>query len=159
MTCNIKGKDYISLTFFIIVILGIGMCVGALTSTNIPTWFVKLEHPFFAPPNWLFAPVWTVLYIMIAASGWIVFKQKALREKNFIIYAIQLGLNFLWSFIFFCWQNIDLALIEMSILWVLIAWNLKVFLDINKIAGYLLIPYLLWVGFAWILNLNYAMLN
>ncbi|WP_432773815.1 TspO/MBR family protein [Francisella salimarina] len=135
------------------------MCVGALTSTNIPTWFVKLEHPFFAPPNWLFAPVWTVLYIMIAVSGWIVFKQKPLREKNFIIYVIQLGLNFLWSFIFFCWQNIDLALIEMSILWVLIAWNLKVFLDINKIAGYLLIPYLLWVGFAWILNLNYAMLN
>ncbi|WP_150463981.1 TspO/MBR family protein [Francisella sp. XLW-1] len=159
MTCNIKGKDYISLTFFIIVILGTGMCVGALISTNIPTWFVKLEHPFFAPPNWLFAPVWTVLYIMIVVSGWIVFKQKALREKNFIIYAIQLGLNFLWSFIFFCWHNIDLALIEMSILWVLIAWNLKVFLDINKIAGYLLIPYLLWVGFAWILNLNYAMLN
>ncbi|GMN88784.1 TspO/MBR family protein [Francisella sciaenopsi] len=159
MSCNIKNKDYISLGIFIIAILGTGIITGALTSANILTWFANLEHPFFVPPNWIFAPVWTILYIMIAISGWLVFKQKALRQKVFIIYAIQLGLNFLWNFLFFCWQNISLAFLEMSILWIFITLNLKIFMDINKVAGYLLIPYFLWVGFAWILNLNYAMLN
>jgi tryptophan-rich sensory protein len=135
------------------------MLIGAITSTNISTWFITLDSPFFAPPNWIFAPVWTILYIMIAISGWIVFQKGQLKENIFIIYVIQLGLNFLWSFVFFCWHNIDLALFEMSVLWVFVAWNIRVFFAIDKTASYLLIPYLLWISFAWVLNFSYAFLN
>ncbi|API86933.1 TspO/MBR family protein [Francisella uliginis] len=159
MNNNIKLKNYLSLVIFIVVILGVGMLVGALTAHNIPTWFAYLNSPSFAPPNWIFAPVWSILYIMIAISGWLVFLKGQLKEKAFIVYAIQLGLNFLWSFIFFCWQQIDLALLEMSVLWIFVAWNIRIFSNISKVAGYLLIPYLLWISFAWILNLSYIALN
>lgn len=154
-----KITNLISLVLFIIVILTIGYFVGMITSINIPSLFIYLESPFFAPPNWVFAPVWTILYIMIAISGWLIFQQHQLKEKAFIVYVIQLGLNFLWSFIFFCWHNIDLALLEMSILWVFVAWNIIIFRQINNLAGYLLVPYLLWISFAWILNFSYAVLN
>lgn len=154
-----KITKSLSLALFIIVILAIGYFIGMITSINIPSWFTHLESPFFAPPNWVFAPVWTILYIMIAISGWLIFQQGLFKEKAFIVYAIQLGLNFLWSFIFFCWHNIDLALLEMSILWIFVIWNIVVFKHISKLAGYLLVPYLLWISFAWILNLSYAVLN
>lgn len=159
MDNNIKLKDYISLFIFIVIILGVGMVIGMLTGQNIPTWFIHLESPSFAPPNWIFAPVWTVLYIMIAISGWLIFLNDQLRGKVFIIYAIQLGLNFLWSFIFFCWHQIDLALLEMSVLWIFLLWNIRVFNNISKTAGYLLIPYFAWISFAWILNFSYTILN
>ncbi|AIT08837.1 hypothetical protein LO80_01820 [Candidatus Francisella endociliophora] len=152
-------KNTISLFLFIVIILGVGMLIGMITADNIPNWFMQLESPFFAPPNWVFAPVWSILYIMIAVSGWLVFKQGQLKEKAFIVYAIQLGLNFLWSFIFFCWHDINLALLEMSVLWVFLAWNIRIFSQINKTAGYLLMPYLAWISFAWILNFSYAVLN
>lgn len=152
-------KEIITLILFIIVILGVGFVIGAITSENIPNWFMHLDSPFFAPPNWIFAPVWTVIYIMIAISGWIIFKEGQLKDKAFIVYSIQLGLNFLWSFIFFCWHNIDLALLEMSVLWVFLAWNIRIFSRINKVSGYLLMPYLIWISFAWMLNLSYALLN
>lgn len=95
-----KITKSLSLALFIIVILAIGYFIGMITSINIPSWFTHLESPFFAPPNWVFAPVWTILYIMIAISGWLIFQQGLFKEKAFIVYAIQLGLNFLWSFIF-----------------------------------------------------------
>lgn len=152
-------KDFIILALFIIVILSVGMIIGAITADNIPNWFMHLNSPFFAPPNWVFAPVWTILYIMIAISGWLVFKQGQFKEKAFIVYTIQLGLNFLWSFIFFCWHDLWLASLELSILWIFLAWNIRIFSRINKIAGYLLMPYLAWISFAWILNFSYAILN
>jgi len=152
-------KDVFSLSIFIIIILGAGMFIGTITAINIPTWFMHLESPFFAPPNWVFAPVWSILYIMIAVSGWLIYKQGQLKEKAFIVYVVQLGLNFLWSFIFFCWHDINLALLEMSVLWVFLAWNIKIFSNINKTAGYLLVPYLAWISFAWVLNFSYAILN
>lgn len=152
-------KDLFSLAIFIIIILGAGMFIGAITAINIPTWFMHLNSPFFAPPNWVFAPVWSILYIMVAVSGWLIYKQGQLKEKAFIVYVVQLGLNFLWSFIFFCWHDINLALLEMSVLWVFLAWNIKIFSNINKTAGYLLVPYLAWISFAWVLNFSYAILN
>ncbi|MFV9925334.1 MAG: TspO/MBR family protein [Francisella endosymbiont of Hyalomma scupense] len=156
---QLKIIKLLALALFIIVILAVGYFVGMITSINIPSWFIYLKSPLFVPPNWIFTPVWTILYIMIAISGWLIFKQGQFKEKAFIVYVIQLGLNFLWSFVFFCWHNIDLALLEMSVLWIFVAWNIIVFKHMDKLAGYLLIPYLLWISFAWILNFSYAVLN
>ncbi|MFV9972948.1 MAG: TspO/MBR family protein [Francisella endosymbiont of Hyalomma asiaticum] len=156
---QLKIIKLLALALFIIVILAVGYFVGMITSINIPSWFIYLKSPLFVPPNWIFTPVWTILYIMIAISGWLIFKQGKFKEKAFIVYVIQLGLNFLWSFVFFCWHNIDLALLEMSVLWIFVAWNIIVFRQMDKLAGYLLIPYLLWISFAWILNFSYAVLN
>lgn len=156
---QLKIIKLLALALFIIVILAVGYFVGMITSINIPSWFIYLKSPLFVPPNWIFTPVWTILYIMIAISGWLIFKQGQFKEKAFIVYVIQLGLNFLWSFVFFCWHNIDLALLEMSVLWIFVAWNIIVFRQMDKLAGYLLIPYLLWISFAWILNFSYAVLN
>ena len=156
---QLKIIKLLALALFIIVILAVGYFVGMVTSINIPSWFIYLKSPLFVPPNWIFTPVWTILYIMIAISGWLIFQQGQFKGKAFIVYVIQLGLNLLWSFVFFCWHNIDLALLEMSVLWIFVAWNIIVFRQMDKLAGYLLIPYLLWISFAWTLNFSYAVLN
>ncbi len=97
---QLKIIKLLALALFIIVILAVGYFVGMITSINIPSWFIYLKSPLFVPPNWIFTPVWTILYIMIAISSWLIFKQGQFKEKAFIVYVIQLGLNFLWSLYF-----------------------------------------------------------
>lgn len=91
---QLKIIKLLVLALFIIVILAIGYFVGMVTSINIQSWFIYLESPFFVPPNWIFAPVWAILYIMISISGWLIFQQGQFKEKAFIVYVMQLGLNF-----------------------------------------------------------------
>lgn len=141
--------------------LTIGAIAGIFTSKAIPNWYSTLNQPSFNPPNWLFGPVWTTLYILLGISLYIVWTLPPGKERNMglIAFGIQLVLNFGWSFLFFYFKNPGLALIEIIILWISIVFVLIFFYKLKPIAAYLNIPYLLWVSFATILNAAYFKLN
>ena len=131
------------------------------TLSSIDSWYITLNKPFFSPPNWLFWPVWTTLYIMIWISFYLVWNSWFWKKVSLVkwVYFVQLFLNFLWSFSFFYLENPLLWLINIIILWIVIIYNIILFYKINKKAWLLLIPYLLWVSFASILNLSLYLLN
>lgn len=151
------------------LILSIGLCLGAgilgsfFTISAIPNWYVTLNKPSFSPPNYLFAPVWTILYILMGISLYLVWKKKnpstSLRTGVPAVFWIQLILNASWSIIFFGMRNPALALVDIIVLWIVILLTIKSFYKINKFAGQLLFPYLVWVSFASILNLAIILLN
>ena len=146
----------------VIICLSIGYASGIVTQNGIETWYSTLEKPSFNPPNWVFAPVWTILYICIGIAGGIIWHQidrNPLVKKALLFFTIQLLLNALWSFLFFGLKNPLIALIEIILLLLVIYETYIIFTKINKIAGYLFIPYLLWVSFATILNASIWWLN
>jgi len=157
----------LSLPIKIIIAVSIWMVIGFLsgmsTTDSIQNWYVHLNKPFFNPPNWIFAPVWTILYIMMgvaAALVWHDMPAKKSKVKTALsLFVGQLILNALWSIIFFGMQKPMWALIEIAILWVLILLTIRHFNKINPLAGKLMIPYLLWVSFASILNASIWWLN
>jgi tryptophan-rich sensory protein len=134
-----------------------------VTKSAIVTWYPTLVKPSFNPPNWIFAPVWSMLYIMMGVAAGLVWNriefEKELVKKALILFAIQLALNALWSYLFFGLKNPMLAGIEIVLLWLMIFETYSKFVKINKIAGYLFIPYLLWVSFAMVLNGSIWWLN
>jgi tryptophan-rich sensory protein len=136
--------------------LVVGYLSGMVTRESITTWYPTLNKPFFNPPNWVFAPVWTVLYIMMGIAGGLVWNKQETDEKNvttaFKYFIIQLALNAIWSLIFFNLHNPLLALIEIVLLWLMIYETYNQFKKIDSRAGMLLLPYLAWVSFATILN-------
>ena len=117
-------------------------------------WYAGLEKPFFNPPSWLFGPVWTVLYLTIAVSGWLVWRQKGFggARRAFAVYFVQLFLNALWSWLFFGLHFMGLAFVEILLLWGSILATIVLFQRHHRFAGWLLVPYLLWVSFASVLN-------
>lgn len=141
--------------------LGLGAIAGLFTAEAIPVWYKTLNRPSFNPPNWLFGPVWTTLYILMGISFFLVWNQSASKKRNLaiLVFLLQMALNFFWSFIFFYFNQIGIALIEIIFLWVSIVIMLVLFYKIKPIAAYINIPYLLWVTFASILNASYYMLN
>ena len=124
-------------------------------------WYDTLRKPSWQPPNRLFGPVWLVLYAMIALSGWIVWRVAPADQALLpvLVYAVQLALNALWSFCFFGLRRPGLALLDMSALWLAILLTILVFQPVSALAAALLLPYLLWVSFAWCLNLAIWRLN
>lgn len=157
----------LSRTFKIIVMIVTCVVVGTisalLTQESVDTWYPTLVKPSFNPPNWLFAPVWSTLYVIMGIAAGLVWhemdRQKELVKKGLIYFAIQLALNALWSFLFFGLHNPLLALIEIALLWLMIYETFVQFNKVNKIAGYLFIPYLMWVTFALALNASIWWLN
>jgi benzodiazapine receptor len=147
----------------VVTCLVIGYFSGIVTQSAIKTWYPKLIKPSFNPPNWIFAPVWSMLYIMMGVAAGLVWGQieqeKEVVKNALVFFAIQLGLNALWSFLFFGLKNPMLAGIEIVVLWLMIYETYTKFIKINKLAGYLLIPYLLWVSFAMVLNGSIWWLN
>jgi benzodiazapine receptor len=117
-------------------------------------WYTALRKPSWTPPGWLFAPVWTTLYITIGISGYWAWKKSVPGKRTgaFRVFALQLVLNATWSWVFFGLNHIALSVINIVALWTLILLNVIVFYRIDAIAGYLLIPYFLWVSFATVLN-------
>jgi tryptophan-rich sensory protein len=152
-------------TVLIIITILIALSAGAIgsifTYQSIPTWYASLTKPFWNPPSWIFGPVWTMLYVLMGiASYFIWIKEKSQNRKiGLILYIIQLILNALWSILFFGLKNPGLAFAEIIILWFFIFINTIYFYKIDKKASYLLIPYLLWVTFAAVLNYNIWILN
>ena len=141
--------------------LGIGSIAGIFTAAAVPQWYAALNRPSFNPPNWIFGPVWTVLYILLGISFFLIWKLPANKERNLaiMVFLLQLLLNFVWSFIFFYFNRIGLALVEIIFLWISIVTMLVLFYRIKPLAAYINIPYLLWVSFASILNASYYFLN
>lgn len=143
--------------------LVIGYLSGTVTRESILTWYPTLVKPAFNPPNWIFAPVWTILYSMMGVAGGLIWNHiesdKEKVKKAFLFFVIQLGLNALWSYLFFGLHNPLLALIEIILLWLMIFETYTQFKNIDKIAGMLLIPYLIWVSFATVLNASIWWLN
>jgi benzodiazapine receptor len=141
---------------FIVLALGGGTAIGALTGPD--AWFASLAKPSFNPPSWLFAPVWTVLYILIGIAGWLVWT-RARASAAMKLWWAQLALNFLWSPVFFGFHRIGLALVVIGIL-LLVIWSF-VALTARQLpaAAALFVPYGLWVSFATALNAAFWLLN
>lgn len=147
---------------FIKLLLSIGLCEGAglvgslFTIYSATTWYSALVKPFFNPPSRIFGPVWTALYFLMGVSLYLVWGKQKTDLKWFWV---QLMLNTLWSIIFFGLRSPLLAFFEITLLWISIFQTIKAFKKVNKISAYLLLPYLLWVGFAVLLNLSIVLLN
>lgn len=157
----------LSLTFKILVMVatcvGIGYLSSQFTQEGVETWYKTIEKPVFNPPNWVFAPVWTTLYILMGLAAGLVWgrigEQPETVKKGLTFFGVQLALNALWSYLFFGLHNPLLALIEIILLWLMIYETFVQFNKINKISGYIFILYLLWVTFATVLNASIWWLN
>jgi translocator protein len=128
--------------------------IGGLASANAGGFYATLSRPAWAPPSWLFGPVWTTLYLLMGVAAWLVWKDRGLRRGAvpLSLFVAQLGANALWTWLFFVWRLGAVAFFEAIALWILIALTLVAFWRVRPLAGYLLIPYLLWVAFACILT-------
>ncbi len=146
----------------ILLIVGIGSLGGIFTAPEIKTWYLHLNKPSWNPPNWLFAPVWSSLYLMMGISFYLIWKSAFANDRKtwaIIIFIAQFALNFLWSFIFFKNHQLGWAFVELVVMWLAILCSIIAFSSINKIAAWLLVPYISWVSFAGILNYSVWMLN
>jgi translocator protein len=155
-------RDFFKLILFIIITNLAGAVGSIFTTSKIPTWYASINKPGFNPPNWIFGPVWTLLFILMGISAFLIWQHGIKKKKVKVamyIFGLQLLFNILWSMIFFGLQNPLLAFIEIIILWALILLTIVKFAEISKKAAYLLIPYILWVSFAAILNLFIYLLN
>lgn len=147
----------------VIFCLTIGFLGSLITQESVTTWYPTLEKPFFNPPNWLFAPVWTILYVLMGIAAGLVWNKlennKEAVKKAILFFIVQLLLNLFWSYVFFGLKNILLASIEIIILWLIIYETYILFKKIEPKTGFLLLPYLAWVGFASVLTITIYFLN
>lgn len=154
-----KFVNILVLLGFVALTLAVGGLAGQVTAANIPTWYAHLAKPVLNPPNWVFAPVWTTLYVLMALAAWRVWRVSGWRSKGVALWLIQLALNFAWSFAFFAAHNPGMAFADLAVLWLAIVATMAVFWRIDRLAGTLLIPYLAWVSFAGWLNFSIWQLN
>jgi benzodiazapine receptor len=146
-----------------IVICQLAGVIGSIfTTPAIPTWYASLEKPSFTPPNWVFSPVWIALFVLMGIAAFLVWN-KGLSDKEvkiaLSIFVAQLILNVLWSAMFFGLRSPLAGFIEIVILWIVILLTILYFLKVSKMAGILLVPYILWVSFAAVLNFSIWRLN
>ena len=155
-------KSFLKLLASIIVCHTAGFIGSIFTTPAIPDWYTGLTKPIFNPPNWIFFPVWITLFLLMGISLYLVWSGGLEDEKvkqAVIIFAVQLLLNIAWSLLFFGLKSPFLAFLEIIILWIVILINIVQFYSISKTAGLLLLPYILWVSFAAILNFFIFTLN
>ena len=156
-----KLNDILKLVVSIILCQLAGLLGSLFTTPAIPTWYQTLNKPFFTPPNWIFSPVWTSLFILMGISLFFVWRRTDHPKFKiaFIFFFVQLILNVLWPVAFFGLKSPLLGLIDIVLLWIAILLTIQNFLKVSKMAGFLLLPYLLWVGFAALLNFSLWILN
>jgi len=157
----VSARDYAGLVVFIAVNAAVSALGGWATAGSVGTWYAALEKPSFNPPDWVFAPVWTALYLMIAVAGWRAWRRGAGQAARLALaaYAVQLALNLSWSFVFFGARLIGAALAVIGALLAAILANVFLFWRIDRAAGALLLPYAAWVSFATLLNAALWRLN
>jgi len=154
----LAGKEpalrWISLLFWVALCLAVGGIGGRWTAPEIPAWYRTLSKPSFNPPNWVFGPVWTALYLLMAVAAWIVTEcgDSQARTLGLSLFAVQLALNLVWPWIFFRKHALGAAAVEVVGLWCVIAATTWMFGKVSSTAAWLLVPYLAWVGFASVLN-------
>ncbi len=156
-----SNKKQIGLACFIwvVICLIISSLAGWVSATHVETWYTTIQKPWFNPPSWVFAPMWTLLYIMIGIAGGLLWNKRKNHPAAMNWYIVQLIFNFAWSFIFFAGHAIGWALIDIAVLWVAIACTVIASFRSSKGAAWLLIPYWLWVSFATLLNSYLWILN
>jgi translocator protein len=157
----VKLKKTVRFLFALAMPLAVGAVAGMFTADAVPQWYASLKRPAISPPDWLFGPVWTILYLLMGLSFYLVWmaspgKQRAMAM---VFFFIQLSLNFFWSFLFFYFRMMGWALVEIVILWLCTAFMLVFFFKTKPQAAYLNIPYFFWISFATILNAAYYHLN
>jgi len=149
--------------FLSIIICQLAGIIGSLfTTPAIPTWYATLVKPTFNPPNWVFAPVWTTLFLLMGISAFLVWRKGIENPRVNLalrLFIIQLILNSLWSVLFFGLKSPLLGFIEIMLLWTFILLTILYFFKVSNIAGILLLPYILWVSFAAVLNFSIWRLN
>ncbi len=139
------------LVLFLIVVFSVSVIGGLFTASSVGTWYEGLARPSWRPPNWLFGPVWTLLYAMMAVSAWLVWK-KAGFGPALLMFAVQLLINGIWSPVFFGAQSLGGGLVVIVALWFAIVGTIAMFWPVSLAAALLLLPYLAWVSFATVLN-------
>ena len=147
-------NKYLKLALCILLPLLIGGISGYASASSINIWYMGINKPFFNPPNYLFGPVWTMLYILMGISFYRILQSQDsdIKTKAVMIFCVQMFLNFCWSFLFFKFQLLGISFVEIILMWISIATMIYTFSKIDKTAAYLQIPYLLWVSFASVLN-------
>lgn len=155
------SRQGLGLLLWVVLCLAAGGLGGLVTTPAIPTWYAQLEKPTWTPPDWLFGPAWTTLYLLMAVAAWLVWRRGgfAAQRRPLTVFLVQLALNAAWSFLFFGLRNPGLALAEIVVLWVMIVATLLAFRRVSTVAALLLVPYLLWVTFAAALNFEVWRLN
>ena len=159
---NKKMNNTVKLIIAIAIPIAEGATSGFFTATGTESWYQTINKPTWNPPGWVFGPVWTTLYIMMGVALFIIWKSSVndnLKRTAITLFAVQLVLNFFWSFIFFDQQQPGWALVEIIMLWIFILLTIFSFARVNKTAAWLLVPYISWVSFATILNYTIWKLN
>ncbi len=167
---GMKMNKWIKLIICILVSHAAGLVGGLFSTPSIAQWYANLNKPWFTPPGWIFAPVWLVLYTLIGIALYLVWIEKEKKNATnttfsrpfniaIIAFGLQLILNALWSALFFGLRSPLLGLIEIAILWVVIIVTMIYFFRIRNVAGWLFIPYIIWVSFAVMLNIGILLLN
>ncbi len=155
-------KKVLGIVVFIIVCELAGFVGSLFTTPSIPGWYAGLIKPAFNPPGWIFAPVWTTLYALMGLAAWLVYDKGVRRvevKRALFVFVAQLILNVMWSIMFFGAHRILGAFVIIVAMWILILGTILRFHKISKAAAFLLVPYLLWVGFAMVLNVSLYILN
>jgi tryptophan-rich sensory protein len=159
---DLNLKEILRLIVSIIIVFIAGAIGSIFTSPQITTWYAALVKPSWAPPNWVFGPVWTTLYVLIGVALFLVWREGVNRKDvkiALLVFAVQLILNILWSVIFFGFNSLLGGLLTVIILWIAILANIIVFYKVSKPAGLLLVPYIVWVSIASYLNYSVYLLN
>lgn len=156
-----QKKPWISLFVFLLLCFLVASVGSLWTKEGVTTWYSTLIKPSWTPPAWVFGPVWSILYAMIAVSGWLIYQANHSRQRivALIFYSIQLFLNFIWSFLFFSLRSPILGFIDILLLCVFIALTIIQAWRVRPLASILLIPYLLWVMYATTINAGIWILN
>ncbi len=159
---KLQRKDFPLLILFIFACLMVGGLSGFFNPGDMNIWYANLIKPEWTPPNWIFGPVWTVLYILMGLAAFLVYREGFKRREVKIalgLFSLQLGLNFFWSILFFTFNNLRASFVEIIFLWVAIVATIISFYRISRPAAWIMVPYLLWVTFASILNYRLLILN
>lgn len=156
-----KLRSWLVLAGFLVVCFAVAALGSVFTSSAMPEWYMSLEKPAFNPPSWVFGPVWTLLYAMMAVAAWLVWREAGFDGATAALgmFLVQLALNLAWSGIFFGLREPGWAMLEILALWGAIVVTMVLFFRHSSVAGWLMAPYLLWVSFAAVLNAAIWRLN
>ncbi len=154
-------RDLPALGMILVAVIAAMLIASRATLPEIPGWYASLIKPSWTPPNWLFGPVWTVLYLLMATAAWLVWRQRRhlAVQAALILWSIQLALNLAWSLLFFAGHAIELALVDIVLLLGAIVGTILLFLPIRRLAALLMLPYLAWSLYAASLNAGIVALN
>jgi benzodiazapine receptor len=156
------ARNIVKLVVSIVACQAAGAIGSLATTPNIPTWYAAIEKPAFTPPSWLFAPAWITLYILMAIAAFLVWRKGFAHEGvkcALIVFLVQLVLNALWSLVFFGLQSPLYGMVVILALWIAILLTIIKLFKLSTAAGWLMLPYILWVSFASVLNITIWVLN